>query len=234
MNRNHTFSIQKNMTHSEVNKKIAIHEAGHAAAIYLGCKQKGLSTVFFRIFITQVGSDFAVADGLSENNTNALASLDRGRQFTKLPVSINEATQGFSAANKTAYLCAFEADMINLLVGPLAEAKYVALRDDELINPRLVNIDALHNYGGASDLERVSEYLACFDGDQEFKEQKINELFLAAFSFVNRKSNWRAITALAEYIVHSNKNIINYNEIIAVLDAAQYRTCQCGGFAKAG
>ena len=45
--------------------------------------------------------------------------------------------------------------MINILVGPLAEAKYITQRDGELINPRLINLNTLHDYGGTSDLEGV-------------------------------------------------------------------------------
>jgi hypothetical protein len=39
----------------------------------------------------------------------------------------------------------FEADIINVLAGPLAEAVYLALRDNEPFNPELVNISALQH-----------------------------------------------------------------------------------------
>jgi hypothetical protein len=48
--------------------------------------------------------------------------------------------------------------MINLLVGPLAEAKYVALRDNECFSNNLINVNALYNYGGTSDLVKVYDY----------------------------------------------------------------------------
>jgi hypothetical protein len=223
MNRNHIFNKALNLTHQEVKRKVAIHEAGHAAAIYFGNKQKRLPPVFFQIFITPVNSDFQSSQFLSKINTKYIANIDGGRLIHTLPSSIKEATNGFSSAQKIAYQRAFEADMINILVGPLAEAKYIAQRDGELINPRLMHLNALYYYGGTSDLESINEYLECFLANSELRKQKITELFLAAFSFVNEASNWRAITALADFIVSEDKSVIDCNEIIAVLETANHR-----------
>jgi hypothetical protein len=222
MNRNHIFNKTLNLTHQEVKRKVAIHEAGHAAAIYFGNKQKRLPPVFFQIFITPVNSDFQSSQFLSNTNTKYIANIDGGRLIHTLPSSIEEATNGFSSAQKIAYQRAFEADMINILVGPLAEAKYISQRDGELINPRLMHLNALHYYGGTSDLESINEYLECFLANSKLREQKIIELFLAAFSFVNEKSNWRAIAALADFIVSEDKSVIDCNEIIAVLETANH------------
>jgi hypothetical protein len=82
-----------------------------------------------------------------------------------------------------------------------------------------VNLNALHFYGGSSDLEIANEYLACFIADREWQEKKISELFLTAFSFINNSSNWLAITAPANYILMQSKNIIACEEIIAVIDS---------------
>jgi hypothetical protein len=116
------------------------------------------------------------------------------------------------------YQRAFEADMINLLAGPLAEANYVALRDNESINPLLISVETLHNYGGSFDLSIIHNYLACFAHDRLQAEIKIKELFLAAFSFVSNYGYWQAITALAKHILAQSKAILHYEEIIAVLD----------------
>jgi len=136
-----------------------------------------------------------------------------------LPSSVDEAISNFSSAQKLAYQRAFEADIINLLVGPIAEANYVAMRDDEPINPRLLTLNALNHYGGSSDLETINEYLDCLIADRAQREKKLSELFLAAFNFINDRSNWHAIMALADYILEDTKNIIECEEIIAVLDA---------------
>jgi len=225
MNRNHFFNKALNLTHQEVNRKVAIHEAGHATAIHLGNKQKRLPPVFFQIFIPPMKGDFHSSQFLNKPpTTQYIANIDGGRLIHTLPSSIEEATDGFSSAQKIAYQRAFEADMINILVGPLAEAKYITQRDGELFNSRLIHLNALHYFGGTSDLESVNEYLECFLSNSELREQKITELFLAAFSFVNERSNWRAITALADYIISEDKSIIECNEIIAVLGATN---CSC-------
>ena len=203
----------------ELSTRTAIHEAGHAAAIYLGNKKKHLPPVFFQIIIKDVGKQ---VQSLAKptNRANSVARVDGGRLIHTLPSSTAEATHHFYPAQKQAYERAFEADIINLLVGPLAEAMYVAKRDDELINPHLVNLAALHYYGGSSDLAVVSEYLECLRANREQREKKIAELFLAAYNFVSIRSHWRAITGLANYILSSRKPIIECEEAIAVLDNA--------------
>jgi ferritin len=52
-----------------------------------------------------------------------------------------------------------------------------------------------------SDLEIVNEYLQWFIFEEAEREKKISDLFLQAFSFINDRSNWLAITVLAYYIL---------------------------------
>jgi len=222
MKRRHTSNDFYPINHAELSRKTAIHEAGHAAAIYLGNKEKQLPPVFFQLIIKEMNSDFQSAGCLCKSYdscNNCITKIEGGRLIHTLPSSVDEATSDFSSTQKQAYQRAFEADIINLMVGPLAEANYVALRDDEPINPRLVNLNALHFYGGASDLETINEYLECFIADKEQRKKKLSELYLAAFNFINDNSNWRAIMALADYILADRKNILECEEIIAVLDA---------------
>jgi hypothetical protein len=216
MKRNHIFNKALNLTHKEVNRKVAIHEAGHAAAIYLGNKQKNLPSIFFQIDMTSGKRDFQSAQFLSKAN-NHLANIEGGRLIHMLPSSIEEATRSFSPEQVIAYQHAFEADMINILAGPLAEAKYLALQESS--SPGLMHLHHLHYFGGSSDLESVYEYLECFPENSELRQQKITALFLEAFRFINEEANWRAITALADYIVNEDKDIIECNEIISVLEA---------------
>ncbi|WP_333876982.1 hypothetical protein [Methylobacter sp.] len=218
MKRNHIFNKALNLTHQEVNRKVAIHEAGHATAIYLGNKQKNLPPIFFQIFITPGYSDFQSSRFLSKPNNKYIANIDGGRLIHTLPFSIEEVTSGFSPSQISAYQRAFEADMINILAGPLAEAKYLALQEGKQISPSHIHLNDLHYFGGASDLESINEYLECFPINLELRQQKITELFLKAFSFINEESNWRAITTLADYIVNKDKSVIECNEIIDVLE----------------
>lgn len=210
MKRRHTPNDFNTVDCTELSRKTAIHEAGHAAAIHFGNKQKQLPPVFFRIII---------GNCLYNSCDNCATKVDGGRLIHTLPSSIEEAVHSFSAIQKHAYQQAFEADIINLLVGSLAEANYIAERDNELINPRLVPLNALHNYGGSSDLEIVDEYLDCFIADKQQQEKIVTELFWSAFDFIKEWSHWYAITALADYILSNNKNIINYEEVVTVLDS---------------
>ena len=140
-----------------------------------------------------------------------------------LPYSLDGATQNFKDRNLALtplddeYEAAFEADVINLLVGPLAEATHVHNRDDEGFNGKLVDLHALHNYGGAFDLELVHEYLECFSENKERQDEKLRELFNEASRFIGDSSNWKAITKLAHYILESKKNTISFDEVASVL-----------------
>lgn len=219
MNRSyHRQSFCKHSGLKELRLKTAIHEAGHAAAIYLGNKQRQLPPVFFQIVIAGL-SDHIQASGFPGN---CFAKVQGGRLIHTLPDSVDEATRDFSQTQKQAYLQAFEADMVNFLIGPLAEANYIALMDDEIINCRLVNLTALHNYGGTADLQVIEEYLDCLSRDITDREQKISELFAAAFNFINDRANWRAIIALANAILVNKNEVIDCGEIIAVLDSHFY------------
>jgi len=210
MKRRHTSNDFNPVDYIELRRKTAIHEAGHAAAIHFGNKQKQLPPVFFRIVI----NDYSCG-----SDDNCITKIDGGRLIHTLPSSIENAICNFSSVQKYAYQQAFEADIINLLVGSLAEANYIAQRDNEIINPRLVPLNALYNYGGSSDLEIVNEYLQCFIANEIEQEEKITELFSAAFDFINEWSHWYAIIALADYILENDKNIIDYEEAVTVLDA---------------
>jgi hypothetical protein len=217
MNLNHPSKAFSQLTHNELSKKSAIHEAGHAVAIYLGNRQKQLSPFFFQIYIKEQSSNFQLSRSLCILNDKCMAKLEDDCLIQTLPLSIGKATKDVSSEQMQASECAFEADVISLLVGPLAEAKYEAMRDGELINPRLVNLNALHYYGGSSDLEIVNEYLECFIVEEAEREKKISGLFLDAFSFINDRSNWLAITMLANYILTGRKNIIDREEVMPYL-----------------
>jgi hypothetical protein len=227
MNRRQTSTDFNPLNQRELNRKIAIHEAGHAAAIYLGNKQKQLPPVYFQIFINKLNRGFQSTECLCRvcySCTQCFTKIEGGRLIHILPFSVEAAICDYSAIQKKAYIFAFEADIINLLVGPLAEANYVALRDNEPINPKLVTLNALHYYGGAADLEAINQYLDCFSIDRIGREKKLSELFLVAFGFIKNPTNWFAIMALAEYILSGSTNKLDCEEIMAVLDGQYFIT----------
>ncbi len=208
-------------TRIEIDKRIAYHQAGHAAAIYLGNKQKQLPAVHFQIIIKPQEWDGQQSDRFTRKHGKYTAKVEGGRLIQSLPMSFSEATQYFSWPEQEECLCAFEADVINLLAGSLAEAKYVASRDNEVFNPNLVYLGALKFYGGNSDLEVITEYLECFMLHEAERDRKLAELFLAAYNFVNKRSNWRAISALADFIRDEPKDIIQCEEVISLLESSR-------------
>ncbi len=218
MNRTFNLKDPSLQSHIEISRNIAFHEAGHAAAIHLGNQQKGLPPVFFQICVKPLNTDFQSSECLGDQSARYMAKVEGGRLIHTVATSFHETTKHFSNAQKLAFQCAFEADIINLLVGPLAEARYIALRDNEPFNARLVNLEALHYYGGASDLDLVNEYLDSFIVTRELREKKLNALFMDAFSFINDGANWLAITALADFVLSTDRNVLQFEEIGSILD----------------
>lgn len=206
----------------EISRETAIHEAGHAAGIYFGNRQKGLPVVFFQIYIHPPRSDRCTSWLSGHPNKHYAAKIEGGRLIHALPHSFDEATKYFTPEQKRDYERAFEADMFNLLIGPLAEAKYVSLRDDEVHNFGLVHLDSLHFYGGSADLAAIEEYIDCFLRCDVLKESKVADLFKAACGFVNEPSHWRAITRLAEAILTAENQIIEYDNITEALEQGQH------------
>ncbi len=206
-------------------KRVAFHEAGHAAGIHLNNKARQLPPVFFKIIFKDMGS-VTEADIMAYQTTHddCIARVEGGRLIEMLPPSVDslarELTQHNDAMEQLVkdYMAAFEADVINLLIGPLAEAKHVAETDDELFNHQLVHLKALKNYGGSSDLALANEYLQSFSDDKQQRNEKLDELFTVAFDFVNNDANWAAITKLADYILGDSENIIGCEEIVSMLD----------------
>lgn len=221
MKHNSTDIITEQCTRIEIDNRIAYHQAGQAAAICLGNRQRQLPDVYFHISIRQVERNRQPAPELvSRIYGKHTVRVEGGRLIQTLPVSYNEVVSYCPWPQQIDYLNAFEADVINLLAGSLSEAKYVALCDDEVFNANLVNLNALHFYGGSSDLEVITEYMKCFIPCKKERQHKLSELFLAAYQFVNKTKNWRAISALAEFLMDEPDDIINCEKVVSVLEAS--------------
>jgi hypothetical protein len=219
MKRNYPLDAMSSVLDQDLIRQIVFHEAGHAAAIHLCNKLKQLPPVYFQITIKK--PNYPLADPFpcrAVTDDHFVAWIEGGCLIHSLPVTLIESANYFSSDEQDAYRTAFEADMINLLVGPLAEAKHVALRNNERFSKNLVNVNALHYYGGKSDLEKVYEYLENFISDNSLHEEKIAELFNKAFQFIDSHVHWKAIERLACYILNNTKNTISCEEAIAVLD----------------
>jgi hypothetical protein len=204
-----------------VSRRNAYHQAGHVVSIYLGNKQKKLPAVHFQLTVKPVGQDSGFSNRFARIKlTKQVVKLEGGRLIPNLPCCYEVATRRLSPFEREQCQTAFEADVINLLAGSLAEAKYVALRDGEVFNANLVYLGALRFYGGSMDLEIINEYIECLIPDCPTEQQvKLAELFLAAYSFINDSSNWFVITRLAETIFNSPQEVFSCEQLIAILDS---------------
>ncbi len=226
MKRNKIIDIGRHKRLQQHKQCIAYHEAGHAAAIYLNNKSRNLPPIFFQIIFKEM-SDVSVHDELIYEATHddSVARVEGGRLIETLPYTVDGLAHKLMDHNEAMvplvrdYIIAFEADIINLLIGPLTEAKFVYNRDDELFNQQLVNLNSLENYGGGSDLALAREYIESFSESKELQNQKLDELFAVACEFVSDYSNWKGITKLANYILESNKNIISCEEVVSVVQS---------------
>lgn len=193
----------------------AYHVAGYAAGIYLNNKSKFLPSVFFNIVLNEVSCLIDSDVPIYQTTRDDYISRVEGGLIVELPVSSKEELNDIMAVDD--YKISFEADIINLLIGPLAEAKHISDSDDIFANPN----EASPNEENSAAI--VNSYLKCFF-DEKQKNKKLDELFLEAFSFVNNDANWFAITSLANYIIDSaSVDIIYYQEISLILDRSMVK-----------
>ena len=202
---------------------IAFHEAGHAIGICLNNQAKQQQPVFFQIVFKEQNYQH---DDLNRSLADeSVARIEGGRLIQSLIYNVDDLTDKLMSIDESLeplvrdYQIAFDADIINLLIGPLAEAKQAYLNDDEQFNYQLIDIKALKNYGGDSDLALAWDYLESYSKDKQKQDEKLNELFIAAGTFISDSKNWLAITKLADYIIHSDKEIIRYEEVISLLNS---------------
>lgn len=223
MKRNEIFesSVQDKLKH-----RIAFHEAGYATAIYLNNKARNFPSVFFQIMLEDLNSKPEEDRDCNTPHEYCIAKVEGGRLITTIPPSIGGSLHKSTDDNDPEahliedYMIAFETDAINQLIGPLAEAKHVADVDDEPFDQRLINLEALKNYGGDAGLALIVNYVQRFFTCRQQQDEKLHELFLAAFNFINDRANWAAITKLANYILKSNNNIISAEEVASLVDEA--------------
>ena len=209
MERNYQIATSAFVHPDELHWRTAFHEAGHAAAIHIRNRQKRLPPVFFEIQVKRPVDD----------KQEFFAKVIDGNLIHNLPIAVIESFSTLSNAAQHSCQLAYEADVVNLLVGPLAEAKYVSIRDDEIFNLDLINLSALRNYGGHSDLERAYHYLEYFLTSNKRREKKLAELLSQAYQFINDPKHWKCILTLANYILDSQQEIITCDEAITIFDA---------------
>lgn len=203
----------------QIDKATAYHLAGQAVAICLGNRQKLLPDVHFQILIDQPMQDKQASGRSLAKVGGYTAIVEGGRLIHHLPLTLAEALLKLpNQQQRDEYKRAFEADIINLLVGPLTEAKYVAIRDSKAFNPKLVNIIGLCSYDGKPDSSLIVDYMDCFLFDQKDFD-RMKELFMDAYVFVNNPSNWFAISSLAGYIQDKPAGCIDCEEVVSLMES---------------
>ncbi|MBS3963904.1 MAG: hypothetical protein KGZ80_05290 [Methylomonas sp.] len=214
MERNYDSSTSAFIHIDELDWRTAYHEAGHAAAIHIGNRQRQLPPVFFEIQIKRP----------SKTCSRFQAKVIDGNLIQNIPIAVLQGFSSLPGVRQPGCQRAFEADVTNLLVGPLAEAKYVAQRDGEVFNRCLVNLKALHNYGGYSDLEKVEHYLESFIANRAERKAKLADLFRRAFMFTENPAHWRCIQQFAEHILDCQQEVITCDDAIRIFDKTHLKT----------
>ncbi len=196
--------------YQELHQKIAYHEAGHAAAIYINNRDKQLLPVHFAIKVKKP----------TTSCPQWFAEVVDGQLIHDLYSEVVDHSS-LSESEQLNFQQAYEADVINLLVGPLAEAKFIAEQDGKFLHRNSITLTELKNYGGTSDINKAYNHLKLCSGlSQPQKiEDKIFELFNQAYLFTSNSVYWKTITTLAEYILTSESEFIPCDEIITVLDS---------------
>lgn len=197
--------------YQELHQKIAFHEAGHAAAIYFNNKDKQLLPVHFAIKVKKP----------TTSCPQWFAEVVDGQLIHDLYSEVVDHSS-LSESEQLNFQQAYEADVINLLVGPLAEAKFIAERDGRPLDRNSITLTELKNYGGASDINKAYNHLKLCSGSSrpQKTEEKILELFNQAFLFTSNPVYWKTIATLADYILTTEREVIPCDEIITVLEFA--------------
>lgn len=224
---NHTTAFKKDrkppLPHQ---KQYAFHNAGHLVAIYVNDGNKQLKHANFPIKLNDVNSvdTDSVHQAIRNGRRNGVFS-NTGCSMQSIAVAVEEASPGYFGAStaidpdrETENL--LEAEIINLLAGPLAEARYIHDEDNEPMTHHLVDLEALKSYGGCEDLALVQENLSVLSQDPSECERKLAELFKTAFDFIVNELNWKVVSQLAESLYR--KKSMSYGEVVAMFEANQH------------
>ena len=207
-----TFSHQL----SGVDVSKAYQQAGQAAAIYIGNKERKLPAVYFKILIGPQAQASLTSFGVPADyalNSNPV-TIEGGRLVDNLLLLSENMAQYFSPLQLEQYRSAVEADITNLLVGIMAEVKYAAQLKRTPFSVNSVTADSLADHCDAGDWAMVSEYIQLYKED---RDRKLSRLITAAFNFVSKPSYWRAISKLARFIQSKIMDTISCEEVASII-----------------
>jgi hypothetical protein len=206
----------------EILEADAYYLAGQAVAICLGNQQKQLPAVHFQICLNPCnGNQPECLPCLRKTYTS---SLEGGRLIQSLPMYFAKAKNPQFSFEQAENQYALEADVMNLLAGPLAEAKYNAAQNGKVLNQNGLMLSTLCYYGPDSVTEPVNDYLECCFEHPAERKHKLIELLKASFNFINDNAIWGQVKALAAYILAQSKTVIDCEEINFFLTSWQKST----------
>ena len=201
-------------------KQYAFHNAGHLVAIYVNDGNERLNRSYFHIKLDDFNSN--ETDSVHQvirNGHRNMAYSNAGCSMQSIAAAVEDASPSYADAcreNKSL----LEAEIISLLAGPLAEARYIHDEDNEPMTHYLVDLEALKSYGGYDDLILVQENLNALSQDPSERERKLAELFKTAFDFIVNELNWKVVSQLAESLYR--KKSMSYGEVVAMFEANQH------------
>ncbi len=200
----------------------AYHQAGQALAISLGNQLKRLPAVHFQICLHPCKIETSERFPCREKNYTL--TLEGGLLIQSLPLCLAEAENPQFCLEQADNRHALEADIMNMLAGPLAEAKYHAAQQDKALHKCPSLFRALRFYNKNPFNRPVDDYLECFFPRQVDRQHKLIELLQASFDFINDSAIWENIKALAAFIIAHPKAIIDCEEIFSFLTSWQKST----------
>ena len=199
-----------------IDAKKAYQQAGQAAAIYIGNKEKKLPAVYFKILIgPQAEASFASFGVPVSNGINPDAvMIEGGRLVDNLLLLSDDVAKYFSPLQLEQYRSAVEADITNMLAGILAEAKYKAHLNKTPFDIGLFTAESLADYCEEDEWATICEYTQLYKED---RNRKLNRLVTLAFDFVSKPSYWRAISKLARFIQSKIMDAISCEEVASII-----------------
>ena len=218
MKRNYYINDLDFGTFQELAIQIAYHEAGHATAIYLYNKQQQLPSIFFQIHLKNYEDIKQLTAQDINYQGDYVAEIEGGCLIENLALNLSVSKNEINPNEREEYYRALNADVINLLAGSIAEQNYLILRDNEIINEELLNIRNLGRYGNYSDMQKINNYLRFLSDCPVEQQQKLTLLLKESFSFITHPQTWKAVTAVAHYILDSQKQEVHCEDVFQVID----------------
>jgi hypothetical protein len=192
----------------------AYHLAGRAAAIHLGNEKKQLPAIHFQIVIAlEAGHHQKFGKNLS-CNSQWMANMEGGVLTQPMLSSDMNAASALTPDELEKFHQAFEADIVNQLVGPLSEAKYIALRDNQTFDVNRIYLGALKFHGAKAALNLINHYMEFRQFGSSRQNKKLAELFLAAYGFISNQEIWQTICDLSNFIVKQNQTVISCETLV--------------------